>query len=441
MKLESAKGMRDFMPEDQILVERIIDIIKNIFKKYGYQPLNTPALERYDVIAAKYAGGSELLKETFILEDQGKRKLALRNEFTVPLARIIATRRDLKFPFKRYQIGPIWRDGPVEKNRYREFIQCDVDIVGCKNMKADAELMLMTDQIFKTLGLKYEILLNNRKVLNALIGYTGIDKSKAEDAILVLDKIEKIGREKVEEEMIEKGVLKKDAVKLLDVIGSLEGKKNEKILDGLDGLGKKEKSTWTEMLKEGINELREILEYTKKSDINIRICPSLARGLGYYTGPIFEAVLIGSGVKVSVAGGGRWDEMIGKYIGKNREYPATGISFGVNRIFDELKKKQESKTTTQIFIIPINPEKTFKKSLGIAQKLRQKGINVDIDLMGRGISKNLNYVNTADIPFAIFIGETELKEKKLKIKDMKSGKEEVLSLEKIIEKIKKTGGR
>ena len=421
MKLENAKGTRDFMPEDQILIEEITDKIKEVFKIYGYQPLQTPALERFEVLAFKYAGGSELLKETFTLEDQGKRKLALRNEFTVPLARIIASRRDIKFPFKRYQIGPIWRDGPMGKNRYREFLQCDVDVIGCKEMKAEGELMLMTDQVFKTLGLKYEIQLNNRKILNDLMIYFKINNP--EQAIISLDKLEKIGKKAVEDEMKNNKI--KNADKLLNFIEELNKKKNSEILKELEKIS-----------IQGVEELKEILKYAKNT--NIKISPSLARGLGYYTGPIFEAVLLKSDVRVSVAGGGRWDKMIQEYTNEKREFPAVGISFGVSRIFDELKKKQEKKTTTQVFIIPINPEKTFEKSLEIIQKLREKGIKADIDLMGKGISKNLNFANTIGIPFIIFIGEEELKNKKLKLKDMETGKEEFLPLEKII---KKLGGK
>lgn len=414
MKLENAKGTRDFMPEDQILIEYILDKIKEIFKMYGYQPLQTPAIERFDVLAAKYAGGSELLKETFTLEDQGKRKLALRNEFTVPLARIIASKRDIKFPFKRYQIGPIWRDGPIGKNRYREFLQCDVDVIGCKDMKAEAEIMLMTDQIFKILDLDYEIRLNNRKILNGIIDYFNIKEK--EKTMISLDKIDKIGKLGVNEELKEI----KNADILLEFIDNLNKKKNEEILKELE-----------QLTIEGVEELKTILKLTKK--VNIKICPYLTRGLGYYTGPIFEVVLLKSEVKVSVAGGGRWDNMIKEYIGENREYSAVGISFGVSRIFDELKKRQETKTSTTVFIIPINQENTFEYALKIAQKLRENKINTDIDLIGKGISKNLNFVNSMDIPFVLFIGEEEIKTKKIKLKNMKTGIEEATTIEKIIE--------
>ncbi len=414
MKLENAKGTRDFMPEDQILIEEILDKIKESFKIYGYQPLQTPALERFDVLAAKYAGGSELLKETFTLEDQGKRKLALRNEFTVPLARIIATKRDIKFPFKRYQIGPIWRDGPVEKNRYREFLQCDVDIIGCKEMKAEAELMLMINDIFNKLGLKYEILLNNRKILNDIMSYFKIKNSN--QAIISLDKLDKIGKKGVEEEL--KDI--PNSKKMLEFIKKINNKTNIQILNELEQIS-----------PTGVEELKEILKYSKNA--NIKISPNLARGLGYYTGPIFEVILIKSDVKVSVAGGGRWDKMIQEYTNGNREYPAVGLSFGVSRIFDELKKKQKEKTKTQIFIIPIN---TFEKSLEITQELRKNNINTDIDLTNKGISKNLNYANYLEIPYVLFIGEEEIKNNELKLKNMKTGKEEEISLDKIIEKFK-----
>ncbi|MBL7147950.1 MAG: histidine--tRNA ligase [Nanoarchaeota archaeon] len=414
MKIQRAKGTKDFPPEEKIKRQYIVDTLRKVFEIYGFQPLETPILERYETLSAKFAAGegSDALKETFRLKDQGGRQLGLRFDLTVPMSRFIAMNPQLKMPFKRYQIGRCFRDGPVEKERIREFWQCDVDTVGVKSMKADAEILNLVKDAFKALKLKIKIKLNNRKILNSILDYL---KIKNKDSVMItIDKLYKISVSGVKKELKEKKLDDKTITKLMKII-NIKGSNQEKFkkLEFLKD-------------KEGLNELKELNEYFNDFEFDV----SLARGLSYYTGTVFEVVLEDKSLGCSVAGGGRYDNMIGGFIGKG-EYPAVGIAFGLEPISSVIKFK-ELKSLTKVFVIPIN---TFKESLKIVQELRRNGINSDIDLLGRGISKNLDYANKLGIPYVVFLGEDELKKGKYKLKDMKTGKEEFLDLDGLVKRL------
>lgn len=421
MTLQTARGVRDFLPKEAIAKQSMIDKLRKIFELYGFSPAETPILERYETLASKYAGGAEILKETFKFKDQGNRDLGLRYDLTVPLCRLIGMNPQIKIPFKRYQIGPVFRDGPVSLGRYREFYQCDVDIIGCKSMLADAELLALTKDVFKELKLKVKIRVNNVKILNAILNYAGIKENK-DSVLLTLDKLNKAGLNVVKSELKQKNISENQIKKLLELI-DLKGTNDSKV--------KKLKS----LLKDqsGLNEIEELSNYCNLLKVNFELNLWLARGLSYYTGTIFEIILTESKLKSSVAGGGRYDKIIGSFLQSNQEYPAVGISFGVDRIYDVISKEFTKQTVTQILVIPIG---TLNKSIQIIQKLRNEGVKAEIDLLERGISKNLNYANSLNIPFVIIIGEKELKAKKIKLKDMKSGKEQLLTIASAIEKIK-----
>ncbi len=424
-ELMNAKGTRDFLPEESIARGKIIEILREIFERYGYSPLETPAIERFETLAAKFAGGSEILKEVFRLKDQGGRDLALRYDLTVPMSKVVGMNPNLPKPFKRYQIQPVWRDGPVKLGRYREFLQCDVDIVGAKSMLADAEILSIANEVFETLGLNVIIRVNNRKLLNGILDYAGIKENKME-AILSIDKLEKFGLDYVRKELEMKGFERKQVEGVLKIL-RVKGK-NREILEKLEKLVKSEEG------KEGIRELRELLEYCELMNIEIKIDPSLARGLEYYTGPVFEIYLKKSKVKSAVAGGGRYDRMIGMFLGGKKEYPATGISFGLEPIYEVLKEKgiERRKTVTEVLVIPIQ---TLKESIKIVKTLRKLGVKAEIDLMGRGISNNLKYANSLGIPYVVFVGRKELKDGKIKLRDMRTGREVLLETEEIPKKI------
>ncbi len=429
MELIQPKGTRDFLPEKQIQKQEITEKIKQVFELYGYSPIETPVFERFEVISSKYAGGEEILKETFSFEDQGKRKLGLKYDLTVPLARVIAMNPALKMPFKRYQIERVFRDGPTTTSRYREFYQCDVDIIGTEKMSAEAELMKIASKVFEKLNLEVEIKLNNRKLLNGLMEEIGIKKEKINSVLSAIDKLDKIEKKEIEKELKNKGIEEETIKKIFELI-EIKGN-NKEILEKL------EKKVSSEEGKQGIKELKEILDLTKQYKINnLYINISLVRGLSYYTGPIFEVLLKKGKIKSSVCGGGRYDKMIGLISGK-KDFPAVGISFGLERILDELNETEKTKkTVTEIFVIPINIE---KNAIELSEKIRSIGIKTEIDLMNRSISKNLDFASKQRIPFVVVLGEKEIKAEEFSLKNMESGKEikvKISELEKLKELVK-----
>jgi len=429
MTIEMAKGTRDFPPEDKIIREELVSSLKEVFESYGYSPLETPSIERLDTLTAKFAAGTEsdAAKEIFKLTDQGNRELGLRFDLTVPFSRFVALNPNLKMPFKRYEIGRVFRDGPIKLGRYREFWQCDVDIAGAASVKAEAELLLLALEALKKLKLDAYIEVNNRKLLFGLMNFCEIPSEKRETVIISIDKLAKYGEDVVRKELVDKFVDRHSIDKLLEVF-TARGSNN-------DILERVASSINSDIGKEGLKELKELFEYLKfvehgKIVLNI----ALARGLAYYTGAVFEGYIKNSKVTSSICGGGRYDNMIGMYASNNRLYPAVGISFGLEPITDALKLNlpELKKTVAELYIIPIQ---TFKESLVIATTLREAGLNVDIDLMDKGISKNLDYANTLKIPFVAFIGETELKEEKIKLKNMNTGNERLVSLDEVYDLI------
>lgn len=425
--MEMAKGTKDVPPEEELAKQQIVSTLKKTFEVYGFSPLETPVLERMETLTAKYGGGSEITKEIFKLTDQGGRDLGLRFDLTVPLARFVAMNPNIKMPFKRYQIGLSFRDGPIKLGRYREFWQCDVDIVGSKSMLADAELIKLAFDFFKKIGVSIEIEINNRKILDGIMESLFIPEKEWNGIILSIDKLKKIPLEDIKKELKIKGMYEKQINEMFEIF-DMTGNNDEKITK-LRNIIKSATGI------EGLDELEQVLGYVKSKDLVFRL--SLARGLDYYTSTVFEAFIKDESLRSSLAAGGRWDKMINQFMESNVEIPAVGISFGIDTIIDALnlkKKISPVKTLTKIFVIPINVEKEAVKLL---DKLRSEGVNAEVDLMQRGISKNLDYANSLGIPFVIILGKEELKDKKFKLKDMKSGKERLLNEKSLIKELKK----
>ncbi|MBN2567550.1 histidine--tRNA ligase [Candidatus Woesearchaeota archaeon] len=423
MKIQLPRGTRDIMPDEMRVRQRVMDTLRAVFERFGYVPLETPVFERYDILAAKFAAGegSDALKETFTFEDQGKRKLGLRFDLTVPLARFIGLNPKLRLPFKRYQTGPVFRDGPIKLGRYRQFWQCDVDIVGAKGMAAEADLITLTAAAFRELGLPAEIRINNRKLLCGILQHAKVPKHLWDTAMVSLDKMEKQGHAAVEKELDEKGIPKETTEKLMGLFAHEDVKQLHAIADD-------------ELMKEGLAELTFLFDLLDIAHVSeYRFDLSLVRGLSYYTGTVFEAFLKGSEITSSVAGGGRYDDMIGGYLGGRQQFPAVGISFGVDVIFDAIRGTERPAVPVTAFVIPIN---TMADSFNAVTRLREKGIRADLDLMGRGVSKNLAYVSQQGIPYAIIIGEDEVLSGKCTLRDMASGTEEKLPLDEMIKRLK-----
>ncbi|NUN11299.1 histidine--tRNA ligase [Candidatus Micrarchaeota archaeon] len=418
MDLTAVRGSRDFLPSEKILRNSAVAKLSSVFESYGFNPLETPALENIEVLSSKFAGGEEILKETYQLEDQGKRKLGLRYDLTVPLARLIAG-NSFPMPFKRYAIDKVWRDGPLKAGRYREFVQCDVDVLGVKSVSAEAELMALAQDAFRKLGLSVVVKVNSRKLLNGVLQKAGVSKDKEASFILSLDKLEKIGVSGVKKELVDKGFSEKIVVNALKL---LESKK----LSDYSKIGNADAEA-------GFNELKEFFEFLNEFNVKIvEFSPTLARGLNYYTGIVFEAFLKDSEIKSSIAAGGRYDELIGKFSGRG-EVPAVGISFGLDVLCEELKKTESKQSVVNVLVIPF---KTLPQAIALTQTLRSNGVNALVDLNEKGVSKNLDFASKQGISFVIFCGEQELKSGKFKVRDMSSGKEELLSEKDLVKVLK-----
>ncbi len=415
------RGTRDYCGADKRSRDAAIAKLRFVFEKYGYAALDTPALENWGTLAAKGAGGDEILKEAYKLVDQGGRSLGLRYDLTVPFCRFIAANPRLAMPFKRYQIASVWRDGPVSSERLREFVQCDVDVAGAAGMQADAEIIAIISDGLCALGLDFGIMVNNRKLLDGLLEYCGVEKEKWIPALLSVDKLEKIGKEGVLKELKEeRGIGSAAADKLLKLLADLKEMPTEKALAFV------KKSVKNSLASEGVAELEAAFAYAETLGAkNLRFDASLARGLAYYTGTVFEAVLRNSKIKASVAAGGRYDNLIGNFLGGGRVVPAVGVSFGLERILEALtaeNKNEKDAAPARAFVIPI---KATEAGLKIARELRAAGVSCAVDLLDRSISKNLEYASKQGFAFVIIVGEKELKEGVVKLRDMLSGEEKL----------------
>ena len=399
------KGVRDWYGKQAILRNRVKDTLRSLFERYGFNPLETPVIERQEMLAIK--GGGEIQKEVFRLSDQGKRNLALRFDHTVPLARFYANNSELKIPYKRYVIGEVFRDGPTQpdQGRYRIFTQCDVDVIGVGTMAAEAELLTLASDAFEALGLGSVVVkFNNRKVLDGIMDYAKVPANVKGQTILILDKLEKFGEDQVKKELreMEGSSLSNSSIELLLTTISTQGSNAQRI-DFLDQI------ISTSVGKEGFVEICQVLDYCDNMGLKaVEFDPSLARGLDYYTGTTFEVFLEDKDiVNSAIVAGGRFDNMIGDFKGSRDPIPAIGISFGLERICMTLESTltQLDDTTTELFIIPLG---TMGESLRIAHILRKNGVCVDIDLTGRSLKAALRYANALSIPYVGIIGDDEL---------------------------------
>ena len=425
LELSNVKGSIDFEGNDQVIRNYIENTLKEVFERYGYKPLSTSILCYYDLLALKYDENNDILKEIYKVQDQGNRNLALRYDLTVPFAKYIAINPEIKMPYKRYEIGKVFRDGPVKQGRLREFIQCDVDSVGIEGQMVEAEIIALLVEGYSKLGIDVVIKYNNRKLMSGLIKESKIEDEKIDKAITIIDKFDKLSKEEITNEFLNIG-LKSENINLL-----LENLK----LD-FDKIKSKYITTDNVELREGIQEIDKLNEYIEKLELNkyVEFSSSLARGQEYYTGTIFEAYIKTGEIKSSIGGGGRYDKMIGDFIGNGKKYPAVGVSFGLDVIFEILKKKNSVKTNnTLVYIIPMNNK---VEALKIANKLRKNGINTDIEMNDKKLRKSLDYANYEKIPYVIIIGEEELKENKIILKNMETNLQKIIDINTVIEELK-----
>lgn len=404
MKLINVKGTTDSLPEKELIKRRVINTLTDTFEKFGYLPLDTTILCHYDLLASKYSGGSEILKEVYTLKDQGERNLGLRYDLTVPFAKVISMNagKEITLPFKRYEVGKVFRDGPVKTGRAREFYQCDVDVCGIEGSYIEAEMLSMTSLAYKRLGIDIFIEVNNRKLLQGFIIESGIPEELASKVILSVDKLAKIGEEGVKKELEDYKIEEEKLNKLFSYFKCS--------IEDLDSI-----EITNNYFVEGKEEIKELFGYLKELSITeCKFTPYLARGLEIYTGTVWEVFDKQERLTCAIGGGGRFDKIITNFIDDGNEYPAVGISFGIVPICEILSSTIEE-PLYDLLIIPID---TNTESLKLANLLREKGIKVLIEMNKRKVKKALESANKNNIPYVIVLGENEIKEEIIDIKDM-----------------------
>lgn len=433
IKPRSPGGFKDYLPENMIAKQNIISKIKRTYELFGFVPLETHCVEFREILDGNNPDfGMEIFK--FKGEINGSpNELAMRFDLTVPLARIITAYPDLPKPFKRYQMGLVWRGEKPQAGRFHEFMQFDVDIIGSNSTYADSEIIAVMYNAFKNIGINdFVIKINNRKVLNALSYFAGYDQEISKKIFRIIDKCDKIGFDGIQKEMQE--IVDQDTInkilKFINIHGS-----NEKILDqALSIIGKNQEGL------DGINELATIIESTQYMDVpnnHLKIDLSIARGLEYYTGPVFETYLNDYPQIGSVCSGGRYDNLVTRF--KNVSLPATGASIGIDRLLtalDTLGKIKKRKSLTNVFIVRLDPN-LDSEYLKISSLLRNEGISTEFYLGSeKTIKGQLNYAIKQEIPITLLMGSNEWTTKTVAIKDMIARQQQSVKIDHIVKKIK-----
>jgi histidyl-tRNA synthetase len=428
------RGMRDLLPEQMLVRRYVFDVITSVFESYGFQPLQTPVLELAETLMGKYGPDAQKL----IYEAGhagGKEQLALRYDLTVPLARLVGMYGDLPLPFKRYQIAPVWRAERPSKGRYREFYQCDADTVGVASVLADAEIVSMMVEIYNRLGFtNYRTILNNRKILTGLGQYAGVPGELLGGLYRSIDKLERIGFDGVREELTANDIPGEVADRLLGLLEASGGDNLPALAAIKDELGD------FEIAVEGATELEEMLAYLEVMGVNTEVIAvdfSMVRGLGYYTGPIFETVVEEPRIG-SITGGGRYDELLGMF--SKQSLPMTGTSLGIERIVDvmtelEMLPPSVGKTVTQV-LVTVFDESTRDASLGRAAGLRQAGLNTEVYFRGKDkLGKQLSYASRRGIGYAVILGPDEIAQGQATVKNMDTKEQVTLAQDALADQI------
>ena len=423
MNINVLPGFQELLPKEQIAFDRLKRTIEEIYQLYGFRPIETPVLERAEILLSKSGGETE--KQIYQFE-KGDTKLAMRFDLTIPLARyVVKNQNDLVFPFKRYAIDRVYRGEKPQAGRFREFYQCDIDVIGrdTLDLSYDAEIPSIIASIFSSLDLDFTIRINNRKILNGLF-----DSLKIEDRVStlrVLDSMEKIGKEKTKVALKDIGLDDSQIEQIFDFY-KLNEKENKEIIESL-----KNSDITSDTFKQGVEELETVMDEINILGISssVKIDLTVARGLDYYTGTVYETILNKYPEIGSVCSGGRYDDLAGYF--SNQKFPGVGISIGLTRLFDQLKDKDvlyiEDQTPTVVLILPLTENREY--SLKLADTLRENFIPTEIAPFGN-MKKSLNYANKLKIPYVVFIGEDEIRKGIYKIKDMESGEQkEILQTE------------
>ncbi|NDJ59680.1 MAG: histidine--tRNA ligase [Chloroflexi bacterium] len=417
------KGMRDFLPQEMLKRDYVFGIVRDVFHLYGFEPLQTPVLELNETLMGKYGEDAEKL----IFNAQhpgGKEELSLRYDLTVPLARVVAQyQSDIALPFKRYQLSPVWRAERPQRGRYREFYQCDADIVGVPGMSADAEIISLVVTALRRLGFQqFAVKINNRKLLTAIGQYAGVEGEPLAELYRSIDKFDKIGAEGVREELIKRGLPGDVVTKIMELIQT-----NLPSLEQLDYLesvlGDQPEAA------EALSELRAMADHLSDAGVSLQFYEfdfTMVRGLGYYTGPIFETVITEPNLG-SVTGGGRYDDLVGLFRGES--LPTTGTSLGIERLIDlmdilELYPAHIGGTVVQAFVTVFSDE-TRAHSARLAAELRAGGVRTELYMQDKTVGKQLNQADKKGIPVVVLLGPDEIAADQVKLKRLRDGHEVV----------------
>lgn len=414
------RGMRDILPQKMLQRQYVIGEVEKIFQRFGFEPLQTPVLELRETLMGKYGDDAEKLIYD-AKHREGKEDLSLRYDLTVPLTRVVAMYPELIKPFKRYQIAPVWRAERPQKGRYREFYQCDADIVGSKSMLADAEIVAMIYTVLQTLGFQSFITkINNRKILTGIGQYAGVPNELLGGLYRAMDKLEKIGADGVREEMTKSAISANVVDKMIDLVSIPP-----------DNFGElRERLGDIPIAMEGLNELEQLATFLGEAGVpraKYQFDFAMVRGLAYYTGPIYETIVTEPKIG-SLTGGGRYDELAGLF--SNQSIPMTGTSFGIERmidVMDELAMYPASigKTVTQVLVTVFNRD-LIGASVRVANELRAAGVNAELALDADGLGKQLKYAAAKAIPFALIIGPDEATAQKATLRDLTSGEQTLI---------------
>lgn len=456
VKTQPARGMRDFLPADVRKREYVIGVIKQVYERYGFEPLETPAVENIETLMGKYGEeGNQLIFKILKRgehEKTGEADLALRYDLTVPLARVVAQyQNELPKFFKRYQIQPVWRADRPAHGRFREFYQCDVDVLGSRSMIVEAEICAAANNVLTTLGFNdFTIRLNHRLVLTGLLEQAGVARDKHSDALIALDKMDKAGAEGVARELNQRGIIDESAVRLMRFFEGLAGAERAANLVDLNG-GETRTAFNADVLgrlvefigpheigASGIDDLRQILEYCRANGVapRIKLDPTLARGLAYYTGTIIEINV--KDLPGSLGGGGRYDNLVGMFAGQ--DVPACGFSLGLERIIVVMAEREmfpvELISSSADVMVSVWNSESMVDSIALASELRRAGLRVDLYPEADKVGKQFKYASEHGIAFVTVVGDDERARGEVAIKDLRTGEQRSVKREGIAKAIR-----
>ncbi|HSR68934.1 MAG TPA: histidine--tRNA ligase [Acidobacteriota bacterium] len=428
------RGMRDILPEQMIKRQYVMDVVSQVFQKFGFEPLQTPAIELYETLMGKYGPEAEkLIYQTF--HEGGSEELALRYDLSVPLSRLVGMHPQLAMPFKRYHIAPVWRAERPQRGRYREFYQCDCDTVGSSSMLSDAETINVIYAILERLGFtEFSIHINHRKVLNGIGQFAGVPEEQLAGLYRSIDKLDKIGLQGVKKELADNRIPEPAVDRLLDLLQT-EGR-NRELIDNLE-----EPLGGLEEARQGLQDLEQILDYLEALGVPEEFYTvkfAMVRGLEYYTGSIYETTVRQSKITSSVTGGGRYDKLIGMF--REESLPAVGTTIGIERIIDIMEEldmfpSQVGDTVVEVLVTLFGPEQA-KASLSMADRLRQAGINTELYSLDYSLRSQFKYANRKNIPYVVVIGPDEAEQQRATVRDFVSGEQKTVARSQAAQQIK-----